>query len=82
MSLLDVLALQQGNKCFLCGNKVSKTKQSVEHLVSRSRGGKSDRNNCVMVCKKVNSMLGDISIAEKMRLVIENNGKVQCPDKK
>ena len=81
MTSLQKLAFEQANKCFLCKKKVAKNKQSVEHILAQSLGGKSNEGNTIMVCKKVNQMLGNRSLKEKLRIILEHDGKFSCPDK-
>lgn len=80
MSNLDRLAFQQGNKCFLCKRKLAKTQQSVEHLLAKSLGGRSDDGNTVMVCKKVNNFLGNKPLKEKIAIIMAHGNDLRCPE--
>lgn len=46
--------------CYFCGGKA----ESVDHFVSRARGGTSDRGNLVSACLACNGMKGDKSYDE------------------
>lgn len=79
MSNLQVLSFQQANKCFLCKRKVEKENQSVEHIQPKSRGGKSDDGNTIMVCKKVNNFLGNKTVKEKITIIMSHGEHFRCP---
>ena len=79
MPNLDRLAFQQGNKCFLCKRKVARSQQSVEHLLAKSLGGRSDEGNTVMVCKKVNNLLGNKPLKEKIAIIMAHGDDFRCP---
>ncbi len=49
----NVLARDQ-HRCAYCGAK-SKT-LTIDHIIPRSRGGKTDFDNCVACCKKCNDL--------------------------
>jgi len=53
---------RDGGKCQYCGTKHDLT---LDHVVPRSKGGKSTWTNLVTACKKCNSKKGDSSL-EKM----------------
>lgn len=80
MPNIKQLAFQQGNKCFLCNKPVRKERQSVEHLVPRSQGGTSDDSNTAMICKRVNQMLGDKTIKEKIIIIMRHGNDFRCPE--
>jgi 5-methylcytosine-specific restriction endonuclease McrA len=42
--------------CQYCGQKVSKNAVTIDHVVPRSRGGKTDFNNCVVSCTRCNGI--------------------------
>jgi 5-methylcytosine-specific restriction endonuclease McrA len=52
---------RDGNKCQYCGFDRELT---LDHLVPRSKGGKSTWNNLVTACNNCNSKKGDQSIVE------------------
>jgi hypothetical protein len=68
----------QNNTCFFCRKPIESGEESIEHLCPSSRGGLDSFDNCVVVCKKINQFFGSISVVEKMELLIENNGRLDC----
>ncbi len=71
----------QGNQCFFCGKTMSKQEASIEHLVASANGGKNNDENCVACCKALNSLLGKMTLKEKVRVFLNQNGKFKCPNK-
>jgi hypothetical protein len=45
--------------CQYTGKKLSKNEGNIDHIIPKSRGGKSDWNNCVLSHKKINSIKAD-----------------------
>jgi 5-methylcytosine-specific restriction endonuclease McrA len=82
MPNLKQLSFWQGGKCFLCGQVINDGEQTIEHLVPQSLGGKNVDENCVMVCKTVNGLLGNKTYKEKLEVVLKNmsnQGRFKCP---
>ena len=50
--------------CYHCENRFSLDELTMDHLIPISRGGKSDKKNCVVSCKKCNSEKGSMTRAE------------------
>lgn len=59
---------RDGNRCQYCGTNKDLT---IDHLIPRSKGGKSSWTNLVTACKKCNAQKGDYSI-EKAGLKLLN----------
>lgn len=76
---LDRLMFVQGGLCFFCKQPLSKSEASVEHLVASANGGGNGDDNCVACCKAVNAMLGNISLKEKLQVVLNQKGLFKCP---
>lgn len=70
----------QGDRCFFCNMLLPKAEASVEHLVPSSRAGSNSDDNCVACCKAINALLGSMSLKEKIRVVLSQNGKFTCPN--
>ena len=70
----------QGGLCFFCNLPLPKSEASVEHLVPSSRAGSNLDENCVACCKAVNGLLGSMSLKEKIRVVLNQKGKFDCPN--
>ena len=77
---LDRLMFSQGNACFFCDMQLPKAEASVEHLVPSSRAGSNSDDNCVACCKAINALFGSMSLKEKIRVVLNQNGKFVCPN--
>ena len=67
---IDRLLFAQGGLCFFCQQMLSPTEASVEHLVATSNGGSNDLDNCVACCKAPNTLLGSMSLKEKLRVML------------
>jgi 5-methylcytosine-specific restriction endonuclease McrA len=48
--------VRDGFKCAYCGNETSRL--TIDHLVPRSRGGRTNFENCVAACKSCNNRKG------------------------
>jgi HNH endonuclease len=77
---IDRLMFAQGGLCFFCNSPLPKSEASVEHLVPSSRAGSNSDDNCVACCKAVNGLFGSMSLKEKIRVVLNQNGKFTCPN--
>jgi hypothetical protein len=72
----------QGGLCFFCNAQLPKAEASVEHLVPSARAGSNSDDNCVVCCKAINALLGSMSLKEKIRVVLNQNGHFKCPNGK
>jgi hypothetical protein len=77
---LDRLTFAQGGLCFFCKQPLPKAEASVEHLVASANGGNNNDENCVVCCKAVNSLLGSMSLKEKLQVVLNQKGNFKCPN--
>lgn len=78
-TLLDRLLFAQGHKCFFCRRPLATGEASVEHLLGRSHGGTSADANVVACCRSVNALFGAMTVKEKLRVVLEQDGRFRCP---
>lgn len=46
---------RDSNTCQFCGSRPGTSELSIDHVVPRSRGGKSSWQNCVLACVRCNS---------------------------
>jgi hypothetical protein len=76
---LDRLLFAQGGKCFFCERALPKAEASVEHLVALTHGGPDNDENCVACCKQLNTLFGRMSLKEKLRIVLNQEGCFACP---
>lgn len=61
---------RDGGICQYCGTEVSKYSFTVDHVVPRSKGGKSDWKNMVVACRECNNRKDDMTLHESgMRLL-------------
>jgi len=70
----------QGGRCFFCKQPLPKTEASVEHLVASANGGSNNDENRVACCKAVNALLGSMSLKEKIRVMLNQQGQFKCPN--
>ncbi|WP_425493131.1 HNH endonuclease [Novilysobacter antarcticus] len=71
----------QGGLCYFCSARLSKADASVEHLVPTARAGSNSDDNCVACCKAINSLLGSMSLKEKIKVVLNQKGTFVCPNR-
>lgn len=79
MKQLDRLLFLQGQRCFFCHQPISPGQASVEHIVALSNDGARDDDNCVVCCKTLNEILGNLSIKEKLKAVLNQRAAFACP---
>lgn len=77
---LERLLFAQGGRCFFCNDRLSATEASVEHVVARANGGDNGDENCVACCKSLNRLLGRMSLKEKLRVMLNQQGAFRCPN--
>ncbi|MCG3202193.1 MAG: hypothetical protein NFCOHLIN_02072 [Gammaproteobacteria bacterium] len=80
--LLERLMFAQGGLCFFCRAPLSPGEASVEHLVATANGGNNHDDNCVVCCKTLNALLGSMSLKEKIRVILNQRGEFECPNRK
>lgn len=49
--------IRDGFKCAYCGN--DKEKLTIDHIIPKSRGGKTNFENCIACCRHCNNKKGD-----------------------
>lgn len=70
----------QGQCCFFCNRTVPKDEASVEHLIPSSSSGTDHPENLVACCKTLNTIFGNMSVKDKIRAILKQNGKFVCPN--
>ncbi len=55
---------RDGNCCQYCGRHVRADEMTVDHVVPRSQGGKNSWENCVIACRRCNSVKGSQGLKE------------------
>lgn len=53
------MIVRDNSECQYCGVHVGKHTATVDHVIPRSKGGKTDYFNCVTSCKTCNNKKGD-----------------------
>ena len=76
---IDRLLFAQGGACFFCKQALNKADASIEHLVAQTHGGKDNDENLVVCCKTLNSLLGRMSLKEKLEVILRQRSGFQCP---
>jgi len=77
---LQRMMFLQGQLCFFCGCPIPKAEASIDHLVPSSQGGSDHPDNLVACCKTLNTIFGSMSVKEKIRAILKQNGKFVCPN--
>lgn len=77
---IERLLFAQGGRCFFCQQELALADASVEHLVATANGGRDGDENTVACCKALNSLLGRMSLKEKLRVVLNQKGVFKCPN--
>ena len=68
MRLAGELMLRDGRRCFYCDVELTDGRSpTVEHLLSKSRGGSDDLANLALACKPCNQAVADRPIVQKVR---------------
>lgn len=55
---------KQNGFCWYCGSHVTTATCTLEHIMTKSRGGTSHANNTVMACKRCNGQKADMTLEE------------------
>lgn len=63
---------RDGNKCQYCGKKPGLPELNIDHIVPRSKGGRTEWTNCILSCVECNRDKADILPQEK---VVKEGGK-------
>jgi 5-methylcytosine-specific restriction endonuclease McrA len=68
------------HRCCYCGKRFSERELTFDHVIPRSRGGKTDFENIVTSCSKHNLMKGDRTPAEAgMRMHFQPHTPTSAP---
>ena len=77
---IERLLFAQGGLCFFCKKVLPAADASVEHLVATANSGGNRDDNCVACCKSLNSLLGSMSLKEKIQVILNQKGPFKCPN--
>lgn len=77
---IERLLFAQGGLCFFCQQQLTPEHASVEHLVAKANGGPNGEENTVACCKALNTLLGRMSLKDKLRVILNQKGAFKCPN--
>ena len=80
-SQLQRLLWLQGNRCFYCGTELPASEASIDHVMPKSQGGKDVIENKVVCCRAINNTFADMPLKDKLRSLLQWQGKMPCPRK-
>lgn len=78
-SKLGKMLYLQSGKCFFCGQTLSESDASIEHLHPTSKGGTRTEDNEVICCKALNHTFGNMDFKRKFEFVLKSAGNFKCP---
>lgn len=67
---LRLLLSEQKGRCFYCGNQLTETNASIDHLIPRSES-KCFSDNLVVCCRSLNVFFGNALLKDKIRAVAD-----------
>lgn len=53
------LLVRDGHSCRYCGAKLGKNEITIDHVIPKSKGGKTTYQNCVICCRDCNNKKGN-----------------------
>jgi len=56
--------LRDNFTCQYTGKKIKRTEGNIDHIVPRSKGGKTDWSNLVIACKEINQLKADKTVEQ------------------
>jgi hypothetical protein len=77
---LDALIQRDGACCVWCGRQPWRTDLTVEHLVPRTRGGRTSPENLTVACRACNRRRGTRPIVAHVRTLLDE-GATPCGDR-
>jgi len=69
-AIIGGLLARDGATCGLCGRTTTGDDRTIEHFAPRSSGGSNNLNNLMLVHAECNSRLGNLSVREKIELIV------------
>ena len=77
---LERLKFLQNGLCFFCHRTIPADEASIEHLVPAAHKGTNDTENLVLCCRTLNGIFGSMSLKEKIKVILNKQGKFICPN--
>jgi len=69
------IVIRDDGRCQYCGERLGKSAGTIDHVIPRSRGGKTDYANCVFCCKSCNNFKGNRTPLEAGMPLLQNPKK-------
>ena len=64
----------EDNCCFYCGERLSRSTRTLDHIQPQSRGGTHEPHNLVLCCVPCNQLKGDMLLHEFVDFVASYGG--------
>ena len=77
---LEALIERDGTSCVWCGREMWRTDLTAEHLVPRSRGGRTSPENLTVACRACNRRRGTRPVVSHVRSLLDEGATPQ-PDR-
>ncbi len=71
---LEFIIERDGSACVWCGREPWRTDLTVEHLVPRSRGGRTSPENLTVACRPCNRRRGTRPVVAHVRTLLSEGG--------
>lgn len=80
---VNLLASRDGGmRCVYCGKTLTHGTATLEHVVPKSKNGPDNIHNLVLACSSCNTLVGNMSVSEKVRLMQKVVGTYRQSQKK
>ncbi|RME02578.1 MAG: HNH endonuclease [Planctomycetota bacterium] len=66
------ICLRDNYTCQYCNHRLRKEEITIDHIIPRSKGGKTTWENCVVACKKCNKIKGNKMLSELKKLKLRH----------
>jgi hypothetical protein len=73
--MLDTLIQRDGAACVWCGREPWHTDLTAEHLVPRTRGGRTSPENLTVACRACNRRRGTRPVVAHVRTLLDEGGR-------
>jgi hypothetical protein len=73
--MLDSLIERDGGACVWCGREPRRADLTAEHLVPRSRGGRTTPENLTVACRACNRRRGTRPVVAHVRTLLDEGGR-------
>jgi hypothetical protein len=74
MDITDLIS-RDGARCVWCGREPWRTDLTAEHLVPRSRGGRTSAENLTVACRACNRRRGTRPVVAHVRSLLDEGGR-------